>query len=262
MIETPISGSSESPVLPRIREIAGIIAGTGGVFVVLFWLAGRYYAAGYFSAMGIRSFQVSFSVWEYAEASWFPLVIYSIVTVAVGSFATGVILAIFNPLLARLVDWLRERIQRRVTKKSDFIRSHTNRMFYVAYLAVVVGSITFVVFLSLSFVYSWGRTAGRLAVLELSNEIEIVSDRPQALGVSVNSSFVVDNQDRALFVYGGFRLLTYNDGKYYLFKDIDPLTCKPKEVYVVDDKQYLQVNIFPATSLSSQCSTASGGNPQ
>ena len=132
----------------------------------------------------------------------------------------------------------------------------------MAWLACVMGFTVYFVYLSLAFVSSLGRTAGRLEVLEYSKQIEIVSDRPQALGVSINSSPTIDNQNSALFVYQGFRLLTYNDGKYYLFKSIDPITCKPTKVYVVDSKQYIQVNIFPATSLSSQCSKTSRGNSQ
>lgn len=261
-METPVSEPKENAVLPRIREIVGTIAGAGSAFVALFWLAGRYYAAGYFSAMGIPSFQVSFSVWEYAEVAWFPLALYSIFIVAIGSFAASGLLIFFNPWLEKLSGWLNKKFQPHVTTDSNKIISYINRLFYVTSLACVLGLIACFVYLSLNFVYSSGSSAGRLEVLEYSRQVEIVSDKPQALGISINPSPDINNQNAAFFVYQGFRLLTYNDGKYYLFKSIDPVTCKPGEVYVVDSKQTIQVNILPATSLASLCSKASSGNSQ
>ena len=106
-METPIIKPNENAVLPRIREIVGIIAGAGSAFVALFWLAGRFYASGYFNAMGIPSFQVSFSIWEYAEVSWFPLIMYSMIVVALGSLITGGLLNIIYPLFTRFDDWLK-----------------------------------------------------------------------------------------------------------------------------------------------------------
>ena len=54
----------------NIRDAITILGGTTGLVVAVLWIAGRSYSAGYFSAMNIPSFQINFSIWEYAEASW------------------------------------------------------------------------------------------------------------------------------------------------------------------------------------------------
>ena len=98
-----------------------------------------------------------------------------------------------------------------------------------------------------------GANSGEFLVLERAAKIELVSSLPMTLD---NASLVItqagQNQNQ-IFIYSGFRLLTVNGGKYYLFKEIDPATCKPLKVYVIDADQYKHINLSAAESLSDKC---------
>ena len=74
-----------------------------------------------------------------------------------------------------------------------------------------------------------GQAIGRDAVLTKSYSIEIYSKEILPLGQ------VVSTTSSSLFQYSGLRLLTYNNGKYYLFRDVDPVTCKPSLVFIIND---------------------------
>jgi len=36
---------------------------------------------------------------------------------------------------------------------------------------------------------------------------------------------------------------TYNNGKYYLFKELDLVACKPKEVFIVSDSNNVSIDM-------------------
>src|SRR5919109_516943 len=65
----------------NLQEAVTIFGGITGVIVAILWLAGRFYMTGYLRALNIPAFQVSFSIWEYAETSWSRLIFYFLSTI-------------------------------------------------------------------------------------------------------------------------------------------------------------------------------------
>ena len=85
------------------------------VFVALLYLAGRSFATGYFSAMNIPSYQVTFSLWEYGEATWVPMLIYAAAILGVDGLVGGFVWTLLGwwiiPQLNRFDGWLRKLIR-------------------------------------------------------------------------------------------------------------------------------------------------------
>jgi hypothetical protein len=90
-------------------------------------------------------------------------------------------------------------------------------------------------------------------VLNRSPVLELVSSSPMALDNAIIVTSQVADQQIQYYDYKGFHLLTFNEGRYYFFKDIDPITCKPSQVYVIDADRSIQVRLFPPVSLVRQC---------
>ena len=90
-------------------------------------------------------------------------------------------------------------------------------------------------------------------VLEKASKVELVSASAMTLDNPEMITTQTGGQENTYYVYGGYHLLTVNAGKYYLFKGIDPASCKPLKVYVIDADQYKQINLLAAESLSDQC---------
>ena len=59
-----------------IQAAVTVLGGITGIIVAILWVAGRFYTIAYFNAMNIPSFQINYSIWEYAEASWMLLIMY------------------------------------------------------------------------------------------------------------------------------------------------------------------------------------------
>lgn len=265
--KTPVDDvkSEEREVLPKVKEIIGSLVAAGGLFVAVLWVAGRVCASGYFEAMNIPMYHTSFSIWEYAEVAWFPLILYSLITVVVISLTAWIIFLLANFVFSRLAHRLEKNIKRRPPKIPNGPRLPAATMFIVAYLAACGLVLLFVVITSFGFIFLFGQDLGRHVVLESAKQIEVITNTPQVLGVPKIISSTVNSTTSTLYVYEGLRLLTYNEGKYYLFREIDPVTCRPKLVYVINEKQYVQVNILAPSSLSSGClaiATPSAGAQQ
>src|SRR5689334_14684210 len=96
--------TSKAPTTTRvinIQEAVSILGGITGTVVGILWLAGRFYMAGYFSAMNIPAFQINFSVWEYAEAAWSRVILYFLINIFVPLIlASSVALASLVAILA------------------------------------------------------------------------------------------------------------------------------------------------------------------
>jgi hypothetical protein len=98
-----------------------------------------------------------------------------------------------------------------------------------------------------------GTETGRAVVLRKGFEVEFTSDQPQSLGTPTVISVTVGSQIANQYIYSGFRLLTFNQGYYYVFQHIDPQTCRPKSVSVVDRKRLTQVQFARSVDLQPQC---------
>ncbi|MCL4270663.1 MAG: hypothetical protein KJZ72_14010, partial [Anaerolineales bacterium] len=73
--------------------------------------------------------------------------------------------------------------------------------------------------------------------------IEIISPIP--LPLDDNNVSPVPSSGQEYYVYEGLHLLTVNEKKYFVFRDVDPITKKPLKVYVIEGNQSLQINLLP-----------------
>lgn len=224
-----------------------------GTFVLWLWLAARTYAAGYLSAMNIPAFYLSWAIWELGEVDWLLVTGYALGTVLVIGLGLNFILARLTPGFAKFVLGLQARVGSREPDGRHIVNRAATGTLTVAYLASAAGMALLTVWASSAWVYGWGQVAGRRAVLERASQVQIVSRIPQAIGTPALTPETAASNASTSFVYADLRLLTHMGSRYFLFKDIDPVTCRPDEVYVVNDQNFLQINFEPATSLAAHC---------
>lgn len=244
-------------LIESLREWIGLISAGTGIFAALLYLAGRSFASGYFEAMNIPHYMVSFSIWEYGEVGWFPMVLYPIGMMILGGFFWTVVYGIggwLAPVGVAFGKWIGKRIKIRwptwklpeISRQAKVAYKLTNVMVSTFACLIFVGY-------ALQFVRDQGAINGQLIILERAAKVELVAATPMTLdGASIMTTPIGQGENQ-YFVYKGFRLLTFNGDKYYLFKEIDPVTCKPLQVYVIDAEQYKQIHLSAAESLSSQC---------
>lgn len=246
---TPI----ETRLFSSVRELVTLLGAATGIFAALFYLAGRSYASGYFGAMNIPEYLISLSFQEYATLAWLPVFIYPAIMIAIGGLTWGIIYAlrdIISPLFKRIGDWFDKKLKTLFSKVHlPRISREAHVMFALFWIGVFFLISTWMVTSTLSFVERFGLMNGKDTLLERSMQVDLITDKP----VMSEPTTSVTGSDGIYYVYKGFRLLQVNNGKYYLFKEIDPATCKPRQVYIVNADQFKQVNLFPATSLLDTC---------
>ncbi len=260
-VESPQNEGKPRP-FESLRDIFGLVSAGAGIFAALLYLAGRSFASGYFAAMNIPNYQVSFSLWEYGEVAWLPLLLYPIGMIVVTGFLMGIltrIVDLLSPMIKKIVIWLKTNITVKLPVLNLPESSHET-IFWVSttkratFILLLIGTVVF----TLNFVRSFGQLNGRIHITELSAQVEVISAIPLSLDDNNLPSSKFSGQD--FFVYKGLRLLTVNNDKYYLFKEIDPITCKPAKVYVIEARETLQVNLLPAVSIANQCKSTTGQN--
>jgi hypothetical protein len=99
-----------------------------------------------------------------------------------------------------------------------------------------------------------GFQAGKQTTLTQSYRVEVYSRDTIPLGasqISVREQTVFNH-------YRGLRLLTHNNGKYYLFREVDEATCRPKQVFVIPDTEDIYVIVKNITPVRTPCTPAIG----
>ncbi|MBI3340149.1 MAG: hypothetical protein HY022_08465 [Chloroflexi bacterium] len=256
--QPPLPASEKRP-FESLREAIGLVSAGAGIFAALLYLAGRSFASGYFAAMNIAEYQLAFSLSEYGAVAWIPLFLYPIGMIVVSSLIGGILSAFGDwtvPLRARVANWLKQKV---FTKFPSIhlpeLGRKTKLWFWIADRAFFVFLFILLVNSTLLVVQQYGQWVGQNYVLQFSPEVELVSDTPMALENDVLTPEKASGYD--YYVYNGLHLLTVNNGKYYLFKEIDAETCKPVKVYVVEERESMQVNLLPTVSLADQCTKTS-----
>lgn len=243
--------TSKSQITPSqveyLRDMLGVISAGAGIFAALLYLAGRSYASGYFEAMNIPSYQVSFSMWEYGEAGWLPLLLYPIGMIVITGLLMGILSRIFDflsPLIQRFAVWLKAKIKVRLpalnlpesSRETKFWFSIAKRaLFFLLLVSLVV--------FTLQFVYGFGQINAKIYIEQFSKSVEIISATP--LPLDENNLLPVISSGKEYYIYKGLHLLTINEGKYYLYRNLDPASKKPVKVYVIEENQSMQVNLMP-----------------
>lgn len=259
-------------MLDSIRELIGVITAGTGIFAVLLYLAGRSFASGYFSAMNIPSFQVNFSLWEYGEVGWTPLLVYPLGIFAASGLFWGIIYVLrdwLTPLIKQMIKWIiqlllwfKKLITQFITKyvkirlslptiKFSPISREARISFRILGASFYLFILLTFISVTLNFVTQWGKNNGEFFILNNSPQVELVSSNP----IPLDDANIISPQagTDGLYIYQGFHLLTFNNGKHYLFKEIDWATCKPTKVYIVNANENIQVNLLPPVSLADQC---------
>ncbi len=245
--------SQEKTKVFSFQEAITIFGGITGLVVAILWQAGRFYVNGYFSAMNIPIFQINFSVWEYAEVSWFRLFVYFIskLSLPLLVISSGGAVSILVALILQRV-FPRLKIEKGIQKIRGLFEEiwrQSKAVFGISFIILLV------YFLTLSFqdLQRSGEKAGKQVVLYQSHSVEVYSPEELSLG----SASVVPDTTPLLFHYNGLKLLTYNNGKYYLFREVNSETCKPEQVFIVENSENIHIVLGEITPVDGPCSTAS-----
>ncbi len=260
--KTPENISVEAPQheiksrpLESLREMIGLVSAGAGLFAALLYLAGRSFASGYFAAMNIPEYQLTFSLSEYGAAGWFPLFLYPIGMIVISSLIGGTLSTLSDwtlPIRIKVSNWLKQKVYSKFSPiRLPELGQKTKLWFLIADRAFFVFLFVLLVISTLYAVQQYGGWVGKNNVLQFSSQVELASDIPLALENGKLPPEKIGEHD--YFIYKGLHLLTVNDGKYYLFKEIDFTTCKPSKVYVVERREALQINLLPAVPLVDQC---------
>jgi hypothetical protein len=233
-----------------IQEAITILGGVTGLIVAILWLAGRFYASGYFGAMNIPAYQINFSVWEYAEIAWSRLIFYFLNKLYYPLVVTALVF-----LISLMVVFVLQRLFPRL-KLVTLLDGLATRL--VDFPARVRGLLTVVLVLYFIFllldsfieINRSGQQEGKATVLTKSYSVEVYSKEPLPLG----APRLAPNAAPALLEYSGLRLLTFNNGKYYLFREVDPQTCKPAQVFIISDSSDTHLVLSAVSPVAGTCS--------
>ncbi len=226
----------------KIKDFVVTLGATTGILAGVLWMGGRFYAYGYFERMNIPLYFLSFSTAEYAE-TYVTSIVGNIFTYISSRFQTLPI-AIALIIAIALTLWL---IQKHYTKLK--IREAIAKIEEVNNRLLVIG---FIALFLLSFLQAYKNGADAAEyIMENSQSITIYSK--DLLPLKTPSIINVSNERSPLYEYTDFYLLTYNNGKYYFFREFDLENCKPKQVYIIKDNDTISVNI-ENNSTPLQCS--------
>ena len=228
-----------------LQDAITILGGITGIIAAILWIAGRAYMASYFDAMNIPAYQINFSHWEYAEAAWSRIALYLLSRIVIpivltASIALVSLLAIL--VLQRLLPNLKlVGLLHRITAKAKQLPRGSKTA-----LAIVFSLYLIYMLLDISAeMIRSGQYQGKATVSTKSYAVEIYSKSLLPLG----SPQVI----AGLFRYEGLRLLTFNNGKYYLFRDVDQVTCKPSQVFIISDNPDIHLAVSAVAPLNTPC---------
>lgn len=216
----------------KIKDFVVTLGAATGILAGVLWMGGRFYAYGYFERMNIPIYFLSFSTAEYAE-TYVTSIVGNIVTY-ISSHFQMIILELILIIAVALILWL---VQKRY--KNIKIREAINKIEKISNNFIIVGYIA-LFFLSFLQAYKNGADAAEY-IIRNSQSISFYSK--DLLPLKNSSTVIVSDQNDTLYEYTGFYLLTYNNGKYYFFRELDITNCKPKQVYIIKDNDTISVNV-------------------
>lgn len=228
----------------KIKDFVVTLGAATGILAGVLWMGGRFYAYGYFERMNIPLYFLSFSTAEYAE-TYVTSIIGNIFSYISSNFQTifiGIALAIVIGLILRVIQNRYKKLKIRETiEKIDRL----NNRFLVVFSCILF-------LLSFIAAYNNGSDAAYHAMTD-SRSITIYSKDLLPLGTP--SITTAPDQKSYLYEFTDLYLLTYNNGKYYLFSEFDLTDCKPKRVYIISDSSSISVNMGNTSPLP-QCTIA------
>jgi hypothetical protein len=233
----------------NIQAAVTVLGGITGILVAVLWVSGRFYAAAYFNAMNIPPFQITYSIWEYAEASWLLLILYIL-----SKIYQPVLLTVTIVLTVILLIWMLQRIfpKLKIERALQLINAQIQKFWQSIQYALILllgAYLFYILLLTFIDIKAAGWNDGKNIVLEKSRAVEVFSKDFLPLG----QGRVVPDTSPAVIQYDGLRLLTFNNEKYYLFRDVDPATCKPVQVFVINNSPNIQVVLGDVSPVDPPC---------
>ena len=252
----------------RATELATMIVGLGGLLLALLWLLGRASMSGYYEAMNIPFEHVQHSVWEYSEIAALLLLVSGFLTLVILLLLGMIFLVLFEPLRQgvtgmyevvlpggvrpRGFDWL-AGIRAGAAAQSGFRARVVRQLLRLLYVSFVGSLVLFLFIGYVSITTEAGKRLGRSAVLNEGMQVRFVSKQPFTLAPTAVISATGSLDGARLYVYDRLRLLTYNNDDYFVFEEVDPMTCRPKEVYIINRGELVEVGLRPSQSIVDAC---------
>jgi len=230
----------------HFRERFGLLISATGYIAALLWFGGRVYATGYFSAMNLHLYMFNFSIWEYGEQYlWSLIILLSLlgrdILQQLFIFLGGV--CIFTFIIVLIRKWRPELVAK------NFLRVIL-KSFLGSLSWALVSGLLLVFLISIWFARDLGARNGLDYVTLKSNSVILYSKDPVIFETDIKMDKVADS---GIFRTSGLRLLTYNAGKYYFYTKVDPYSCNPEKVYVVDDSKILSLDLSKGTPFDVPC---------
>lgn len=235
----------------RIAQVL-TLSGLSVVSVIgaICWLLGRAYASYWTMAAGIPSWMITYQATDYIEMGFVqlmePLVLTWLTLTAV-VLVPWFILQVFSWLITSV--WSQHIHPRFESWRTKLPKQEPGPV-WLTYLEAwldqaiaVFGVVGLVVLIGLSAVFyladragKQGLEGGRKSVNTESRVVQLVLEQPLALPGAITGE---DGQT----VYR-LRLWGLQADRYYVFEDIDPATCRPREVYMIPESQVLGATII------------------
>ena len=133
-------------------------------------------------------------------------------------------------------------------EKDDFLYSGSIQIKATDVPAIIL-SLAITLSITLGDVKTAGAQAARLFITEHTLQTKMVLNAPALVDVQPTVMYTGAN---SLYVYDGLYLLTYNDRRYFVFKDVSP-ECRPAQVFVVKEEQVLTMQYLSSAPLSVEC---------
>ncbi|MGB1253945.1 MAG: hypothetical protein ACPG8W_25275, partial [Candidatus Promineifilaceae bacterium] len=212
------------------------------IFVVILGGLSRYFVAGYFSAMNIPLYRLQFPLWEYLEVAWKPLLeiffwllVIHIILEIMGSWVLSTITN--RPFLTHIQKTITEWLERHFSFSVKWFAKHS-----VTKSLVTLIILYFLIFINgfHTLIFQHGESRGRSVLLDKSPMVGFTSTAQ--LDTS-NINLVSEG----IYQYDSLYLLTYNQQDYFFFEELDPETCQPDAVFIVNSNELAQVTIHSTT---------------
>ena len=226
----------------RIKDFIVTFGAASGVLAGVLWMGGRFYAYGYFERIHIPLYFLSFSAGEYAE-TYVTSIFANIITYMIANFWQILIVIILVIAVSLVLSVIQSRFKKlKIHEAVITIDNIGHRLLAISFVMLL--------FLSFFIAYNNGNAA---ASHTLANGQSVTVYSTELLPLGSPSTLKTPVQNSSLYAFTDLYLLTYNNGKYYFFTELDLVTCKPKQVYVVPDSSVAGVKINESSLAFPKC---------
>jgi len=240
-----ISVESQPDDWARTKDFIVTFGAMSGILAGVLWMGGRFYAYGYFERMNIPIYFLSFSAGEYAE-TYITSITGNILSY-IFAHTLAILVAVIIVLVIALILWVVQKFYKnlKLLEAVEKINNINHRFLAISF---------FILFL-FSFIAAYNN-GGVAAYYAMTHARPTTVYSRDLLPLGVPSLVSTSDNKSLLYEFTGLYLLTFNNGKYYLFRELDLTTCKPKQVYIVPDSASISINIQSESLAFPNCSVS------